>query len=47
MDFNFNLEEQVLEETLVLTTQEVDSLLNDSVSASPMNQDRRTTTARQ
>jgi len=41
------LEEQTLEETLGLTTQEVDSLLNRSVSAFPMNQGRRTTTARQ
>jgi hypothetical protein len=36
-----------MEQTLGLTTCEVDGLFNSSVLASGVNQDRRTTTARQ
>jgi len=43
MELNFNFEEQ----TMGLTTLEVDSLFNSSVSAAGMNQGRRTTTAGQ
>jgi len=44
MEQNFNL---MPEETLELTTLEVDGLFCSSVLASGMNQGRRTTTARQ
>jgi hypothetical protein len=47
MEANFDFMEQTLEQTLGLTTCEVDSLFNFSVLASGMNQGRRTTTARQ